>query len=216
MSNSLRCHGRQHTRLPCPSPSPWVCSNSCPLSWWCSLNISSSVTHFSCPQSFPASGSFPVSQLFTSGGQSIGASVSVSVLPMNIQCWLPLGLTGLVNLWIWRLSVYIINNCLHYSSLFSPFREGSLFINYVFPTQFILRYFIPFLLILIVSYFNYSSSQVSSGSQEMLWFVYIFLTYNQIDPNVFSYCSVYNLWLACLYSHAKNGDFPPYFNICNF
>ena len=73
-----------------------VCSNSCPLSWWCNLTISSSVTPFSCPQSFPASGSFPVSWLFASGGQSIDASASV--LPMNIQGWFPLGLTSLISL----------------------------------------------------------------------------------------------------------------------
>ena len=85
----------QHARLPCPSPSPRVCSNACPLSQWCHPTTSSSVISFSsCLQSFPASGSFPVSWLFPSGGQSIGASVSV--LPMNIQSWFPLGLTGLI------------------------------------------------------------------------------------------------------------------------
>ena len=78
-------HGLQHTRLPCPSLSPRVCSNSCPLSHWCHPTISSSVAPFSCPQSFPASGSVPMSQLFTSGGQSIGTSASAPVLPMNIQ-----------------------------------------------------------------------------------------------------------------------------------
>ena len=80
----------QHTRLPCPSPSPRVCSNSRPLSRWCHPTISFSVVPFSsCLQSFPAPGSFPTSQLFTSGGQSIGASASASVLPVNIQCWFP-------------------------------------------------------------------------------------------------------------------------------
>ena len=84
----------QHTRLPCPSLSPRVCSNSRPLSWWCYLTILSSATPFSfCLQSFLASGSFPKSQFFTSGGQNNGASASVSVLPMNIQDWFPLGLT---------------------------------------------------------------------------------------------------------------------------
>ena len=93
VSDSLWTHGLQHARLPCPSLSPAVWSNSCPLSQWCHPAISSSVTpSFSCPQSFPASESFPVSQLFTSGGQSIGASASV--LPMNIQDWFPLGFTG--------------------------------------------------------------------------------------------------------------------------
>ena len=93
MSDSLQPHGLQHTRLPCPSPTPGAYSNSCPLSWWCHTTISFSVISFSsCLQSFPASGSFPVSHFFTSGGQSIGASASV--LPMNIQDWFPLG-------WIW-------------------------------------------------------------------------------------------------------------------
>ena len=99
MSDSLRLHGLQHTRLPCPSPSPRACPNSCPLSRWCHPTISSSVIPFSsCLQYFPASGSFPVSQLFTSGGQSTGASASVPVLPMNIQGWFSLGLTGLVSM----------------------------------------------------------------------------------------------------------------------
>ena len=99
MSNSLRAHRLQHARLPCPSLSPRVCSDSCLLSRWCHPTISSSVVPFSsCPQSFPASGSFPLSQLFASGGQSIGASASASVLPMNIQGWFPFGLTGLISL----------------------------------------------------------------------------------------------------------------------
>ena len=94
MSTSLKPYGQEHARLPCPSPSPRVCSNSCPLSRWCHPTVSSSVTPFSsCPQSFPASGSFPMSQLFTSGGQSIGTPASASVLPMNIQDWFPLRLT---------------------------------------------------------------------------------------------------------------------------
>ena len=99
MSNSLRPHGVQHARLSCPSPFPGVCSNSCPLSQWCHPTISSSVTPFSsCFPSFPAPGSFPVSQFFTLGDQSIGVSASASVLPMNIQDWFPLGLTGLISL----------------------------------------------------------------------------------------------------------------------
>ena len=103
--DSLWPHKLQHARLPCPSLSPWVCSDSCPLSWQCHPTILSSVTSFSlCPQSFPASGSFPMSQQFTSGGQSIGASASTSVLPMNIQGWFPLGLTGLISLLSERLS----------------------------------------------------------------------------------------------------------------
>ena len=97
MSNSLQPHGVQHTRLPCPLLSPRVCSNSCPLSQWCYLTTSSSATliHF-CLQFFPASGSFQMSQLFASGGLSIGASASASILPINIQGWFPLGLTGLI------------------------------------------------------------------------------------------------------------------------
>ena len=92
MSNSLRPHGLQHASPPCPSPTPRACSNSCPSSQWCHPTISSSVVPFSTHlQSFPAWGSFLVSQFFTSGGQSIGVSPSVSVLPMNIQDWFPLG-----------------------------------------------------------------------------------------------------------------------------
>ena len=99
MSNPLRSHGLQHTSLPCPSLSSGVCSKSCPLSRWCHPTISSSVTPFSsCPQSFPASGSFPMNQLFPSGGQSTGASASTSVLPINIQGWFPLGWTGWISL----------------------------------------------------------------------------------------------------------------------
>ena len=96
MSDSLCTCGLQHARLPCPSLSSRVCSNSCPLSWWCHQTISSSVTLFSsCLQSFPASGSSPVSWLLASGSQSIRASNSASVLPVNIQGSFPLGLTGL-------------------------------------------------------------------------------------------------------------------------
>ena len=95
VSNSLRSHEPQHPRPPCPSPTNRVYSNSCPLSWWCHPNVSSSVIPFSsCPQSFPASGSFQMSQLFISGGQSIGVSASTSDLPMNTQDWSPLGWTG--------------------------------------------------------------------------------------------------------------------------
>ena len=96
---TLQPHGLQHTRLPCPSLTPGACSNSCPQSQWCHPTISSSAVPFSSHlPSFPATGSFPVSQFFTSGSQSIGASASVSVLPMNIQDWFPLGLTGLISL----------------------------------------------------------------------------------------------------------------------
>ena len=110
VSESLRPHGLQHARLPYPSPTPGGCSNSCPSSWWCHPTISSSVvTFFTCLQSFPASGSFPMSWLFTSGGQNIGVSASASVLPMNVQDWFPLGLTSWISLelqndcgWWWQ------------------------------------------------------------------------------------------------------------------
>ena len=98
VSDSLRPHELQHARPPCPSPTPRVHSNSRPSSRWCHPAISSSVIPFSCPQSFPASGSFPMSQFFTSGGQNIGALASASVLPISIQIWFPLGLTGLISL----------------------------------------------------------------------------------------------------------------------
>ena len=99
MSDSLWPHGLQHTRLPCPSVSPRVCSNSCPLSRWCHPTISSSVVPFSsCPRSFPASGSFQMSQVFSSGGQSIRVSASASVLKISIQDWFPLGWTDWISL----------------------------------------------------------------------------------------------------------------------
>ena len=99
MSNTLQPHGLQHARLPSPSPTSRVYSNSCPLSRWCHPNISSSAVPFSSLlQSFPASESFPMSQFFASGGQNIGASASAWVLPMNIQDWFPLGFTGFISL----------------------------------------------------------------------------------------------------------------------
>ena len=92
-------HGLQHASRPCPSPTPRDCSNSCPSSWWCHPTFSSSVIHFSSRlQSFPASGSFQMSQLFASGGQSIRGSASALVLPMNIQDWFPLGWIGWISL----------------------------------------------------------------------------------------------------------------------
>ena len=107
MSDSLWPHGLQHARPPCPTPTPGVYSNSCPFSQWCHPTISSSVVPFSsCLQSFPASGSFQVSQFFTSGGQSIGVSASASVPPMNTQDWSPLGWTGWISLQskgLWRV-----------------------------------------------------------------------------------------------------------------
>ena len=105
MSNSLQAYGLQHARFPCPSPTTRVYSNLCPLSQWCHPTMSSSVVPFSsCLQSFPASGPFLMSQLFASGCQSIGASASASVLPMNIHDWFPLGWTGWISLQSKRLS----------------------------------------------------------------------------------------------------------------
>ena len=98
VSNSLQFHELQHTRPPCPSPIPGVYPNSYPVSPWCHLTISSSVVPFSCLQRFPTSGSFQVSQLFTSGGQNIEVSPSISVLPTNTQDWFPLGWTGWISL----------------------------------------------------------------------------------------------------------------------
>ena len=99
ISNSLRPHGLQHARPPCPSPTSEVYPNSCPLSWWCHPTISSSFVPFSSRlQSFPASGSFPMSQHFASGGQTIGVSALTSVLPMNTQDWSSLGWTGWISL----------------------------------------------------------------------------------------------------------------------
>ena len=114
-----RLHESQHTGPPCPSPTPRAYSNSCPLSWWCHPTISSSVLPFSsCPQSFPASGSFQMSQLFTSGGQSIGASASTSVLPMNAQDWFPLGWTGWISLQSKGLSRVFSNTTVQKPQLF--------------------------------------------------------------------------------------------------
>ena len=120
MSESLQPHEPQHARPPCPSPIPGVYSNPCPLSWWCHPAISSSVVPFSsCPQSFPASGSFPMSQLFMSGGQSIGVSASTSVLPMNTEDWSPLGWTGRISLQSKGLSRVFSNTTVQKHQFFS-------------------------------------------------------------------------------------------------
>ena len=120
MSNSLRPHGLQHARPPCPSPTPRIYSNSCPLSRWCHPTISSSVVPFSsCPQFFPASGSFPMSQFFASGGQSTGVSASTSVLPMNTQDWSPLGWTGWISLQSEGLSRVFSNTTVQKHQFFS-------------------------------------------------------------------------------------------------
>ena len=120
VSDSLRPHGLQHPRLPCP-PSPGACSNLCPLSQWCRPAISSSVVPFSfCRQSFPASGSFLVSSLLASDGQNIGASISVSVPPMNTQDWFPLGLTSLISLQSKGLSRVFSNTTVPKHQFFGP------------------------------------------------------------------------------------------------
>ena len=120
MSNSLLPHELQHSRPPCPSPTPGVYSNSCPLSQWCHPTISSSVDPFSsCPPYFPASGSFLMSQLFASGGQSIGVLASTSVLPMNTQDWSPLGWTGWISLQSKGLSRVFSNTTVQKHQFFS-------------------------------------------------------------------------------------------------
>ena len=125
MSNSLRSHGLQHSRPPCPSPTPSVYSNSCPSSRWCHPTFSSSVTPFSSHlQSFPASGSFPMSKCFTSSGQSIGVSASAPVLPTNIQDWSPLGWTG----WISLRSKGLSSLLQHHSSKASILWQSAFFI----------------------------------------------------------------------------------------
>ena len=110
VSESLWPHGQKYARPPCPSSAPGVYSNSCSLSWWCHPAISSSVIPFSCLQSFPASGSFQMSQLFASCDQSTGISASTSVLPMNVQEWFPLGWTGWISLQSKGLSRVFANN----------------------------------------------------------------------------------------------------------
>ena len=124
MSDSLWPHGLQHARLPCQSPTPGAYSNSCPLSQWCHPTSSSSVASFSsCLQSFPASGSFPMSQFFTSGTQSIGVSASTSGLPMNIQDWFPLGLAGLIFLQSKGLSRVFSNTTVQKYQFFSTIKK---------------------------------------------------------------------------------------------
>ena len=120
---TLWCKGTQHSRPPCPSPTPQACPNSCPLSQWCHPTFSSCVIPFSsCFQSFPASGSFPVSQFFTSHGQSIGASTSASVISVNIQDRFPLGLTGWISLQSRGLSTPWFKSIISFliSFLYSP------------------------------------------------------------------------------------------------
>ena len=120
VSNSLQPHEPQHARPPCPSPTPGVHPNPCSSSWWCHSTISSSIVPFSsCPHTFPASGSFPLSQLFASGGQSIGVSASTSVLTMNIQDWSPLRWTGWISLKSKGLSRVFCNTTVQKHQFFS-------------------------------------------------------------------------------------------------
>ena len=120
VSESLRPHGLQHTRLPCPSPTPGACSNSCPSSQWCHPVISSFVIPFpSCLQYFPTSMCFPMSWRFRSGGENVGTSASISVLPMNIQSWFPLGVTGLISLLSKRLSCVFSSTTVQKHQFFS-------------------------------------------------------------------------------------------------
>ena len=131
---SLWPHGWQHTRIPCTSPTPGACSNSRPLSQWCHPTISLSVVPFSsCLQSFPALGSFPMSLFFTSGGQSIRASSSASVLPVNIQGWFPLGLNGLIALVSKGLSRVFSNTTVWKHQFFDA--QPSLWSNFHSRTQ---------------------------------------------------------------------------------
>ena len=127
-------HGPKRARLPCPSPTPGVYSNSCPLSWWCHPTISSSVVPFSsCLQSFPASGYFQMSQFFTSSGQSVGVSALASVLPMNMQDWFPLGLTGWISLQSKGLSRVFSNTTVQKHQFFGT--QLSLYTNFHIHTR---------------------------------------------------------------------------------
>ena len=144
MSNSLQPHGLQHSKLPCPSPSLRVASNSCPLSWWGHPTISSSVVPFSCPQSCTASRSFPMNWLFAWGGQSIGASVSPLVLPMNIQGWFPLGLAGLISLPSKGLSRVFSSTTVQKHQFFNA--QPSLWSNSHFHTWLLEESYTPWLL----------------------------------------------------------------------
>ena len=132
VSDSFQPHEPQHARPPCPSPPPKACWNSCPSSWWCHPTILSSVPFSSSLQSCPVSGSFSVSQFFKSGGQSIGASASVSVLPMNIQDWFPLGLTGWISLQSKGLSNFFSNTTVQNHQFFST--QLSLWLSHPYKT----------------------------------------------------------------------------------
>ena len=147
VSNSLQLQGLQHTRPPCPSPTPGVYLNSCPSRLWCHPThemptISSSVVPFFCLQSFPTSGSFPMSQCFASGGQSIGVSTSASVLPMNIQDWFPLEWTGWISLLSMGLSRIFSNTTVQKHQFFFYFDIFFLWNIWCHSIVFYLKYFL--------------------------------------------------------------------------
>ena len=141
MSDSLRPHEPQHARPPCPSPTARVYPNQCPLSQWCHPTISSSVVPFSsCPQSFPPSGSFQMSQLFISGGQSIGVSASTSILPMNTQDWSALGWTGWISLQSKGLSRVFSNTTVQKHQFFGNTQSPNHWSTREFLTHFFLKW----------------------------------------------------------------------------
>ena len=139
VSDSLQPHKPQHARPPCPSPNPRVHPNTCPLCWWCHPTISSSVVPFSsCPQSFPPSGSFQMSQLSASGGEIIGVSASTSGLPMNTQDWSPLGWTGWISLQSKGLSRVFSNITVQKHPFFSA--QLSFFFFFLFVVDFFIHW----------------------------------------------------------------------------
>ena len=174
MSNSLQSHGLQHARLPCPSPTPGASSNSCPLSRWCHPTISSSVIPFSsCLQSFPASGSFPRSQFFASGGQSIGVSASTSVLPMNIQDWFPFGWTGWISLQSKGLSRAFSNTRVQNvirAVESSPIHVLTIYITCLAKYQDYQSHLFPFPAAVLMSYKNGTEHQVYDPRSIPAWF----------------------------------------------
>ena len=187
VSDSLRPRGLQHTRPPCPSPTPGVYSNSCLLSRWCHPTISSSVLPFSsCPQSFPASGSFQMSQLFVSGGQSIGVSAPTSILPMNTQDWSPLGWTDWISLQPKGLSRVFFNTTTHPQNIFFSYclkKKFSIQTISIQSTFFFI--FIATTLYYCCSFLNYISTSILNILIQSL---YVRLTFEKsqvsIDPTV--------------------------------
>ena len=198
----------QHTRLPCPSRSRGVCSNLCTLSQWCCLTISSSDTPFSfCLQPFPASGSFPMCQFFVSGGQSIGASASV--LPMNIQGWFPLGLTGLISLLSKRLSSLLQYHDSKVSVQCSAFFMGQLSHLYVTTEESIaltIRTFISKAISLlfnmlsrfVIAFLPWSKCLLISWLQSLST---VILEPKKIKSVIYIYIYTYIYTYICIYTH---------------